>query len=179
MIFEEEGYLIDCNWNRVAFAGQGGREGYQEENGPLRFFFEMVEKLEALNGFGKIKEVALDTWDIIETSDGAATDPAAFKKAYLSTHSYRAEGDLDDLAVTLVYKESSRTWEWRFGPFKQKADLDKHKLLVFPRRNIGDFETIKGILAHVKVTETGSSRANHKLYQSLCNNTREILSGIV
>ena len=95
LIFEEDGFIIDFNWLRIVFTGQSSREGYDDENGPLRFFFELVAKIENLPGFGKIKELKLDTWDVIEVSEGAVADPVAFKKKYLSTQSYSTKGELD------------------------------------------------------------------------------------
>ncbi len=178
LIFEEDGFVIDFDWLRIAFLGQSSREGYDDENGPLRFFFELVAKIEKLPGFGKIKELKLDTWDVIEVSEGALADPVAFKEKYLSTQSYSTKGDLDDLYVNLTYKSPSRSWEWVFGPYKKKADWDKHSLLVFPQRNIDDLLNKDGILSRVQITDTGS-KANHKLYLSMYKDAKDILSGIV
>ena len=178
LIFEEDGFIIDFDWLRIAFLGQGSREGYDDENGPLRFFFELVAKIESLPGFGKIKELKLDMWDVIEVSEGAVADPAAFKEKYLSTQSYSTKGDLDDLHVNLTYKSPSRSWEWVFGPYKQNVDLDKHSLLIFTTRNIDDLINKDGILSRVVITDTGS-KAHHKLYLSLYKDAKDILSGIV
>ncbi len=178
LIFEEDGFIIDFNWLRIAFLGQGSREGYDNENGPLRFFFELVAKIESLPGFGKIKELKLDTWDVIEVSEGALADPAPFKEKYLSTRSFSTKGDFEDLSLNLVYKSPSRSWSWVFGPYKKKADWDKHDLLVFTQRNIDDLININGILSRVVITDVGS-KANHKLYLSMYKEAKDILSGIV
>ena len=124
LIFEEDGLVIDFDWLRIVFRAQGSREGYDNENGPLRFFFGLVAKIENLPGFGKIKELKLDTWDVIEVSEGAVVDLVPFKEKYLSTHYYSTKGDLNDLAVNLVYKSPSRTWDFVFGPYKQRVDWD-------------------------------------------------------
>lgn len=172
LIFGDEFYIIECDWKRISFRSEGPRTSYDDENGPLRFFFEILRKLKDIDGFGKANRATLVCWDIVEEIAGALS-VHDFQKAYLSEALGERFEKISDVAIELVQEMKRVKRSLKFGFFLYAHDPDKHGLRIFEVGNAVDFEGIEGILTSIQV-ETEHVDFDHGLYLSLRRHYSEL-----
>jgi hypothetical protein len=152
---------------------------YGDSTGPLRFYFEILDKLLELDSFGSVEKSTLVCYDLVGSDERHSGSIHSFSRDYLSGEVREAFGDINDTAVTVHGEISNGKTELTFGPFIPEVDPERHSLRVFQGKTIVDFSRLSGILARTKIVNTRVSRdAGHDLYDSLARQRDRLLDQI-
>jgi len=179
LIFGSDNYVIECNWNQLKFTGEGRRVNYEDSTGPLRFYFEILDKLLQLDSFGKIEKATLVCHDLVGGNDRHPGSVHSFNRDYLSGEVREAFDAINDTAVTVHGDIQNGKTELTFGPFIPEVDPERHNLRVFQGKTIVDFSQLSGILARTKIVKTRVNRdAGHNLYDDLAQRRDSLLDQI-
>lgn len=173
LIFADERFVIDCDWNRIRFRGQGQRADYRKTEGSLRFFFQILEEIEAFDGFGEYEKEELSCYDRIESDEIGITGVAEFSDRYLQKTVTDSFGDAKDYAVTVSESEGDCLRTLRWGPF-QHRDIENFNLKIFEGGDVPGLEETEGTLAHVTVSAE-EVEAAHRLFVRLDDHRKSLL----
>lgn len=181
--FQSEEYFFDCTWRRAAFVGQGERGSYNQRDGKVRFFFDLVEDISELDFFTQFEGLALVAFDTLplKVRDGSASaseeSPVPideFSKAFLSSGHPTLSKSLSDVGVTLEWEESNPTVSCILGPFNPSKDLQNHNLVIFKPKESPmspDWAKVPSLLMRTEIVYSGRD-LNHDTYLE-CNSVRQ------
>jgi hypothetical protein len=185
LVFGDERYYMDCNWERISFVAQGSRESFRKENGKTRFFFDLLGRIAGLSDFTEFKNMTISCSDLAEKPDEGTYRLDDFTSYYLSSEALEAEGELEDVLLVLESTSGSYTVNHSFGPFNPESDIKKHDLLVFkgPDMQLRDrLEEANGLLSKAEIIYEGvdmnldrfidGDEIRHQLTQNLENQWR-------
>ena len=164
LLFEEEGYAIDLNWERIAFVGVDSRESYRDDMGPLRFFFQILGDLREDESFGEVDGFRLNTWDIFESTE--YSDAESFQSEFIAGSTPNLSASVEDAAIHLESALATMT----FGPFRPETDIQEHNLVIFNNQLSGrraELMRTKGVLANVTTKSESPSATGHDDFLSL------------
>lgn len=161
----EEKYFLDCTWERIAFVGQGSRSSYRDPDGKLRFFFELLEDVEALDIFTEFRSLSLLCFDVIPLENSEESDTPsesiqsvvkAFPAKYLTNERPHMPGSFTDVGMTQESEEGNFKIASTFGPFRPEKDIENAGL-PFPRRGAPepDWAVLPSLFTRTEVTYSG------------------------
>jgi len=158
LVFGDERYYMDCNWERISFVAQGSRSSYRKRNGKTRFFFELLDEVSRLDDFTQFKNMKIASYDVVETLDRESFELSDFMSFYFSEETMEMEDELRDALILLETKRGEYDVNHHFGPFLSESDISKHDLLPFksPKMDLLDeLEDATGLLSKVEIVYQG------------------------
>jgi hypothetical protein len=186
LVFGDERYYIDCNWERIAFVAQGSRSSFRKEDGKTRFFFDLLDRVSGLDDFTEFEEMHVNSFDLVANTADSPSPPGRFSDIFLSQDIPKPDGHLDDVLILLETTDGDFSVKHSFGPFRPDSDLGKHDLLVFKAPDMelwGDLKSANGLLSKSEISysgvEMGRERfiAADKIRYSLATNLDSYYSG--
>lgn len=150
LTFKKEKFSIDCRWDRIVFVSEGIRDDLKKSQGPLFYFFEILDKLKSLPTFGKIQNILLVEWNLIEYDYELENLKEKFRKSFLSNKLLKPATEIptEDFSVTYTYGDENEKFQrYTFGPFVQKRDIINYDLLPISRKLTTELESKKGIFS--------------------------------
>jgi len=122
LTFNNEPCAIDVRWDKIIFyTTQNKVSSLFEKNGPSSSFFEIFERLKALDSFGQVKNALLAIWWLNES----LTQPQYLEKYVKKL--VNVEGfSLDDIGIIEEYTNKDKELvKVEHGLFKPDKDLPR------------------------------------------------------
>ena len=174
LMFENEGYQIDCRFDRIIFVSEGVREDLKKSTGPFLFFFEILQKIKDFGSFGKINNALLSEWNLKETvgknNDEIVND---FSKKFLTLNtSFNIQEFPDkDYKLTLEFKNKDKQLRYEFGPFQYEKDVEGFQLNQITKKEISNYKNYKGLLINATYFENTSDPqfSTYKSFSKILN----------
>lgn len=180
LLFIEDGYTVDCRWDRMVFVSEEPLENLKNKQSSLnKVFFDIFKKISSLPSFGKITNYLMLSNGLIIIDNSSFDDLVEkFTDDYF-TQKIKSNfiNSPKDSAISIEYRKESQNILQQFGPFNGKKDLEKHNLRVFNEadRSLTDLENKQGYLIQVKLFEESNS-INYDTCSKLINQTEEIFN---
>lgn len=149
LTFKSEKYTIDCRWDRIILLAEGDREDLKKQQGPFFTFFEIFNKFKDLPTFGKVQNILLAEWNLIEFDHELADLKDKFRKDYLSNKSFSIsrEFENEDFSVTYTFGDTREKFQRvTFGPYIPDKDIPNYNLTPISKKLNPDLKSAKGIL---------------------------------
>lgn len=155
IVFGEERYLLALDWSTLAFVLQGSRSDLIERHGEsrLRFFFNIFDDVEKLEGYGEAKRWTVQTLSVVPSKLG---DVDTFRDTFLKNHDLVRSLSLSDAGVVLNGRLEAKDLDYdiSFGPFVPSKDIDKHGMIAI-RGNKDTFreelEQVEGLVVRIEL----------------------------
>lgn len=157
--FVEEGFSIDCRWDRLIFVCQSEPENIKSSNGPLLHFFEILDKLKSQSSFGKVLNTMVAQWVIVEDSEVETPSKMQekFIDIFLQKDNIKFNGHVDDVALVLEHQDGLIGSRTEFGPFVPEKDLNLHGISPNTTAELDKLKSTNGILVKSVVSQTNAN----------------------
>lgn len=163
--FEEDSLWFDCRWDRMIFLSERNIDRFKEENSPIKFFFEIADKLAKRETFGIYTNyiVIVDLLKVTDQTFEQVRDE--MKSGYLTIKTDELIKNPDDIAITLQKNTKNKDITLGFGPFSQN-DIIERKLIPFKSQELLNILEASGKLMEVKIFEK-TGEINFSLFKEL------------
>lgn len=157
--FLEEGFSIDCRWDRLIFVCHSELENIKSSNGPLLHFFEILNKLKSQSSFGKVLNTMVAQWVIVEDTEveDSSNMQEKFIDTFLQRDKIKFNGKVDDVALVLEHQDGLIGSRTEFGPFVPDKDLSLHGISPKSTSELEKLKSINGILVKSVVSQTSAN----------------------
>lgn len=123
--FNNEPYAIDLRWDKIIFTTQRKVSSLFEKSGPTSSYFEIFERLKALDSFGQVQNALLATWWVNES-----LTKERYLEKYVKKQVKVDEFDLDDIAIVEEYTNADKELvKVEHGFFKPEKDLQQYGII--------------------------------------------------
>jgi hypothetical protein len=160
LLFEEDGFSIDCRWDRIVFVSEGKLNNLKNSQSALnKIFYEIFDKFTALSSFGTVTNYVMVANGVKQIEDSNFEDLVEdFTNHYLTENALSHFNGTDkDLGITTNYTRSGIDIAERFGPFNYQEDIERQNLLPFSKDDNSELKSNHGYMLQVKFyEETGS-----------------------
>ncbi|GAA5522328.1 hypothetical protein LQ318_11310 [Aliifodinibius salicampi] len=156
LLFEEDGYSIDCRWDRMVFVYEGEINNLKKNQSALnKIFFEIFDQISSLQSFGKITNylIVANGVKLVENEHFEEL-VEKFTSHYLSdSANVHFDGDNKDSAIIVEYNKDGVDVTQKFGPYNCQNDIDKHDLLPFNMEEDTKLKKMNGLIMQLKFFE--------------------------
>lgn len=136
LLFEEDGFSIDCRWDRMVFVSEDKLDNIKKNQSSLnKIFYEIFETISSLPSFGGVTNYVMVA-NGIKILENSAFDEIVenFIDQYLTdVASSHFKGSNKDVAISTDYTRNGIEISERFGPYNFKEDISRQKLLPFSK----------------------------------------------
>ena len=170
LLFQEDYFQIDCRWDRLILISEGDTSRFTDKNSSIKYFFELFETFNKLNSFGKLTHYILLVNGINLQEATSDKIIAEFESNYLNKQSIKniiSGNKVDDIMITLEFKNSSENISLSFGPFSENTDVEKRSLYPFKTAIYDKVKNKNGIMSEIKIIELVQTVDKNKLLKAL------------
>ena len=173
LVFAEDLYVLECNWNRVKFISERTRAAHESADGQLRFFFRILSDLSDHHGFSRFKEAQLTCFDLIEGGE-ASSDAGRYIRDYLSDGIKNTFDGVDDVGIQLIMSEGERKRTLVTGPYDPANDPENYNIKVLDDDVEPPLRELSGMLARTQINRKCSEPA-HGIYVDMLDESQALI----
>lgn len=146
----EEGFHIDCRWDRFVLVSEGKVENYSKEtSAPLAMFFDLFNKFAENEAFGEITNHLL-VLDFIKINDlNTNENLKIFYNKYVKIEKDYILNGWNDIGLTFIKKTDSEEISVIIGPYLED-DILKRNLFPFKSTLISEIKDKNGFTMQYK-----------------------------
>ena len=167
LIFRNEHIAFILRKDSITFLYEGDVKDLKDQNGVIRFYWELYDKIKKFNGYNKTVSHQL-------ISNAVIVQDEEKNKSLLSNNEYLAInhfGKLDDFACTYQLSRGNLFTKLQLGGFSRK-DIKNYDLSPFRTEYNRDLFTNVGIMGRLELSEPEKSPTFSK-FKSLLNKAEE------
>jgi hypothetical protein len=171
IIFKNEYFGIYLRKEALTFVYDGDPEDLKHQNGIIRFYWELYEKIKAFEGYTRTNRHQLTTHlvDIKEKNaiDEVLRDPSAYLPMKPPV------GKIQEFACVYEFTDDDeRSYRFQMGNYSEK-DIKKSELSPYNSKYNEDLKSAVGLMAHLEVIEKETSPTYSK-FKSLMSKSENI-----
>lgn len=123
LAFKDEPITIDLRWDRAILVAPPTIKNLFDKKGPIVFYFDILEKLRALDSFGEVLNLFEAVWILKE---GVST--TSYVEKYLKEKNAVTGFTFEDVSIVEDYKDKEDMIQIQHGLFKYDKDIKKYGL---------------------------------------------------
>ncbi|MFN8335836.1 MAG: hypothetical protein U0U09_11980 [Cyclobacteriaceae bacterium] len=148
LIFKSENIAIILRKEGITFIYEGDVEGLRNQNGIIKIFWDLYEKVKLFKGYSKTVRHHIVAHSVV-LSDQEVIDSVIEKKQYLNLNPF---GKLDEFACIYQFKKDEFEYKFHFGNYSNK-DIKNHDLTPFKTDYNSDLLNSVGFMGRLEIFE--------------------------
>ena len=170
LIFPADYMALSIRKDGLTLFYDGTQKDLLDQNGIMKFFWEIYEKIKNFQGYKKSTRHTLIS-HAVQLTEKEEVDTCLGNNKYLTINPF---GKLNEFACTYEFEKDIREYKFQFGNYSEK-DLKKHELRFLGSEYNKDLVDGLGFMSRVEITEKCAT-PNFSKFKSLLSNTEHIIS---
>jgi len=159
--FEESFYHIQCRMDRMIFIYEGDMSVVRKSNSPIKLFFDILEKILAIDIGIKRKFSTLAIWAVEPIDQEVEVIRKKFESVFLNKSISEIYSDSDDYAIVLERNLTPDKFKLTFGLYSPD-DLGRYNLSPFKADRNDFLKSSYGLMAEITNSKTSSTSSFSK-----------------
>jgi len=170
LIFKNENIAIFLRKEGLTLLFEGDVEELKNQNGIIRFFWELYEKVKSFKGYTRTTRHAL-TVHAVNIQDRQGIEELLKNNAYFSKNPFQ---NVSDFSCIYQFKTDDAEFRFEFGNYSEK-DIKTHDLTPFKTKFNEDLIDGFGLMGRLDASEIEKNPTFSK-FKTLLSKSEKILS---